>query len=320
VPDASDILSVRGGKDHSRSVDAAIAALAAHQHGVVSRPQLRDLGLGQRAIDHRIACGRLHPIHRGVFAVGHRVISRDAAWMAAVLAAGSGAVLSHRSAAALWGIRPTDRSDIEVSVLRQLRRPGIESHRVALAPDEVTAQRGIPVTTPARTLFDLAGVLTPQQLERAIDQAEIRRLGDALSLDALVGRYPRRPGVPAIRAILDANHIGQTITRSGLENRFLAVLDAHGLPRPSTNRIVDLNDGHTHEADCLWPACRLIAELDGYDTHGTRRAFERDRRRDRQLQAAGYRVIRITWRQLTDEPDTIAGELRELLRDTVSPS
>jgi hypothetical protein len=256
-----------------------------------------------------------------VFAVGHRLLSRHGAWMAAVLAAGPGAALSHRSAAALWGIRPTDRADIEVSAPRQLRRPGIESHRVALPADEVTEERGIPITTPARTLFDLAAVLTRQQLERAITEAEIRRLTSPTSLDALVARHPRRRGIATLKRILEQQRhaIGQTITKSELENRFLALLEAHGLPRPHTNRIVDLPGGHTHEADCLWPAHRLVAELDGFASHGTRHAFERDRRRDRQLQAAGYRAVRITWLQLSEEADTIASELRALLRDTVSP-
>jgi hypothetical protein len=240
--------------------------------------------------------------------------------MAAVLAAGRGAVLSHRSAAALWGIRPTDRSDIEVSAPRQLRRPGIESHRVALPSDEVTEERGIPVTTPARTLFDLAGVLTPQQLERVVDQAEIRRLTSPTSLGALLARHPGRRGTAALKRILSEQQlIGLTITKSDLENRFVALLDAHGLPRPSANRIVELRDGETHEADCLWPVHRLVAELDGFQTHGTRRAFEHDRERDRKLQVAGYRVVRITWRQLHDDADTVAGQLRALLRDTVSP-
>jgi Protein of unknown function (DUF559) len=242
--------------------------------------------------------------------------------MAAVLAAGPDAVLSHRSAAALWGIRDAERRKVEVSAPRKLRHsPSLEPHRVLLPPDEITTERGIPVTTPARTLFDLAAVLTPQQLARAVDEAEIRRLTSPTSLAALVARHPGRRGTEALKSIVEKQHlIGKTITKSDLELDFLAFLDAHGLPRPSTNRIVDLRNGRTHDADCLFAEHRLVVELDGFDTHGTRQAFERDRERDRRLQVAGYRVVRITWRQLTDEPDTIASELRELLRDTVSPS
>ena len=242
--------------------------------------------------------------------------------MAAVLAAGEGAVLSHRSAAALWGIRDTARARIEVSVPRHRRsRPRLELHEVELAFDEVTIHRGIPATTPSRTLFDLAGVLTAQQLERAIDQAEIRRLTSPTSLEALVARHPGRRGTTALRSILGHSYrIGHTLTRSDLEDRFLALLAAHRLPRPQTNRMIDLPNGEWTEADCVWPAHRLVVELDGYATHATRRAFERDRARDRDLQAAGWRVLRITWRQLDAETKTIARQLRSLLRDTVSPS
>jgi hypothetical protein len=308
-----------GSECSTRSLDAVIAELAKRQHGVVARRQLVALGVGHRAVDHRIAVGRLHPIHRGVFAVGHSLLTRPAAWMAAVLAAGPDAVLSHRSAAALWGIRDTARRQVDVIVPRKLRpSPRLEAHRVLLAADEITTEHGIPVTTAARTLFDLAAVLTPQQLERAVDQAEIRRLTSPTSLGALVARYPRHRGTAALRAILDAGRIGQTVTRSDLELDFLAFLDAHALPRPSANRIVGLPDRRTHEADCLFADHRLVVELDGFDTHGTRRAFEQDRERDRRLQVAGYRVIRITWLQLTTEPETLAQELRSLLRDTVS--
>jgi Protein of unknown function (DUF559)/AbiEi antitoxin C-terminal domain len=240
--------------------------------------------------------------------------------MAAVLAAGPDAALSHRSAAALWGIRDTARRRVDVVAPRKVRpSPRLEPHRVLLLPDEVTQEDGIPVTTPARTLFDLASVLTAHQLERAIDQAEIRRLTSPTSLEALVARYPGRRGTTALRAILRANRIGLTISKSDLEIDFLALLDAHGLPRPSANRIVAVHDGRSHEADCLFAAHRLVVELDGYETHGTRRAFEQDRERDRRLQVAGYRVVRVTWRQLYDDPDTIGTQLRELLRDTVSP-
>lgn len=158
-----------------------VAALATRQHGVVARRQVVELGLGRGAIAHRLERGRLHPLHRGVYAVGDRVLTRQGGWMAAVLIA-DGAVLSHRSAAALWGILGTDRRNAEITVPRHMRpRARIEIHEGPLPPDEVTTHNGIPVTTTARTLLDLAAVVSPQHLERAATEAEIRRLGSPTS-------------------------------------------------------------------------------------------------------------------------------------------
>ncbi|HSD79418.1 MAG TPA: type IV toxin-antitoxin system AbiEi family antitoxin domain-containing protein [Solirubrobacteraceae bacterium] len=313
MPAETTLEPAMGAERRARHVDAAIAALAGRQHGVVARAQLADLGLRRRAIGHRLDCGRLHPVHRGVYAVGHRALSRESAWMAAVLAGGPGAVLSHRSAAALWGVRDTSRTRAEVVVPRARRsRARLEFHLVVLPPDEVTVWRGIPVTTPPRTLLDLAAVVPRRQLARAVDEAEVRRLTDRLSLADLVARYPGRRGVGALRRLLDEGRVGLTITRSELEERFLAFLAGAGLPRPAVNVPLQLA-GAWVEADCVWHRARLVVELAGYAAHGTRSAFERDRARDRMLQAAGWRVVRITWRQLRDEPRAIAAELRVLL-------
>jgi hypothetical protein len=218
--------------DHSRSHDAEIAAPAARQHGVVAGRQLVAIGIGRGAIAHRVACGRLHRVHAGVFAVGHEALSRPGSWMAAVLACGDDAVLSHRSAAALWGIRDSAHADADVTVARQRRRPRIDTHRAKLARDEVAVERGIPVTTPARTLLDLAGALTPPQLERAIHETEYRRLTSPLALDALLARLQGRRGSTALQAVVDRRAIGRYRTRTDFEAEFLALLDAHGLPRP----------------------------------------------------------------------------------------
>jgi very-short-patch-repair endonuclease len=301
------------GEGAARPVDAAIAALAACQHGVVSRRQLSALGIGRGAIDHRLAERRLHPLHRGVFAVGHTALAREAAWMAAVLAAGDGAVLSHRSAGALWGVRDTAAARTDVTVpCRRRTRPGLRVHEAAVQPDEVTVHRGIPVTDVARTLLDLAAVLRPHQLESAINEAEYRQLASRLSLEALVARYPGRKGTVALRAIVDARLIGRTRTRSELEAAFLAVLDAHGLSRPAINRLIELPNGWV-EGDAVWSRQRLVVELDGYAAHGTRHAFEDDRARDRELQVAGWRTARITARQLETDAATIGRQLRALL-------
>jgi very-short-patch-repair endonuclease len=294
-----------------RSVDEAIAALAARQHGVVSRAQLLDLGVGPDAIKHRVALGRLHPLHRGVYAVGHRALRSEAWWMAAVLAAGPGAALSYRSAAELWGIRSGSRPRIDVSVPRHRRSTArLEVHVVAMRPDEVTVEDGVRVTTPTRTLLDLAAVVSPQHLKAAFDEAEVRRLTSPTSLDALVARYPGRKGTRAISELL-ARHraIGAAIPTSVLERRLLTVLDANGLPRPHINRRSD--DG---ELDATWHEQRLIVECDGFATHGTREAFERDRAKDRALHVAGWRVVRVTWRQLRDDGDVIARQLAALLK------
>jgi len=310
VADAAHVEHHRGGERAPRSVDAVVTVLAGRQHGVVTRGQLIAAGVGRRAVERRIEWGLLHPLHRGVYAVGHLALRREAWWMAAVLAAGDGAVLSYRSAAALWGVRDTGRARIEVSVPRHRRSTArVELHEVELPHDEVTIERGIPVTTPARTLFDLAAVVSEQEVEHAFNQAEFRRLGSPTSLDALLTRYPRRRGIQAIRRVSD-NHAknGATVTRSLLERRFLALIDAHRLPRPVINRT-----GPEGELDARWPDQRLVVECDGFAAHGTRDAFERDRARDRELIVAGWRVVRITWRQLTDDADVIVRQIARLL-------
>lgn len=298
---------------HAHAIDATVAALAETQHGVVAREQLAALGVGRGAIERWLGRGRLHRLHRGVYAVGHRAVSREGRWLGAVLASGLGARLGRRSAGALWEVRDSSRTRVEVIVpVARRPRPGIELFRSPLRPDEVTVHRGIPVTTPARTLLDLAAILSPGALERAVARAEMLRLADATSLEALVARYPRRPGTPALRRLLGG--VGPpAFTRSELEARFLAFLDAHGLPRPRTNAWLTIG-GRAIEVDCLWAPQGLVAELDGYASHGTRTAFESDRARDRALQAAGLRVLRITWRQLEDDPGRLAADLERLLR------
>jgi very-short-patch-repair endonuclease len=310
MPRPAAVEHLTGTEVHPVERDAAFAALAGRQYGVVSRRQLLDLGLSSRAIGCRRERGQLHPLHRGVYAVGHRVVCREGWWIAAVLAAGPHAVLSHRSAAALWGLRGNPTTRTEVTVPRAQRsRPRITVHSARLPADEVTIRAGIPTTTAARTLLDLAAILQPHELERVLEQAEANRLTDHTPLDALLTRYPTRKGTSSLRALLHTELLGATPTRSALEARFLALLAAHDLPRPKTNVwLPDLGI----EVDCLWRAQRLIVELDG-QTHHTRAAFERDRARDRALQAAGWRVIRITWRQLHEHPDAVVFDLRDLL-------
>jgi hypothetical protein len=192
------------------------------------------------------------------------------------------------------------------------RRPGIALQRTPLPPDERDEHEGIPVTTPARTLLDLAAVLDEHQLARACERAEALRLGSPTSLQDLVDRYPRRPGTPSLRRLIEERRIVPTTTANDLERRFLTFLDANGLPRPLVNERVD-----PFTPDFRWTQQRLIVELDGFETHGSRAAFERDRARDRALTAVGWRVVRITRRQLENDPATLAGELRAMLERSV---
>jgi very-short-patch-repair endonuclease len=297
-------------KRSKSQTDRAIWALAERQHGVVSRTQLLELALNRGAITHRIELGRLHPVHRGVYRIG--LLTRHGRWMAAVLACGPGAVLSHLAAAALFGIRQSDR--IEVTTRTTCRGPNrVIVHRSPLRNDERTTHRGIPTTTVPRTLLDLSAVVPPDALRSALRQAEQLRLTDPLSLSDLAERYPRRPGLAAIRALLEDATIGARVIRSELEERFQSFLLNAGLPLPQTNQFVE-----GFEVDCIWPDQRLIVELDGRAAHDTFHAFEQDRIRDRVLAAAGWRVIRVTWRQLHEEPELLEADLRALLGQPAS--
>jgi very-short-patch-repair endonuclease len=302
-------------KRREHDLDKAIAVLAGRQHGRVARRQLLALGLGTEAIKYRLARSWLHEEYRGVYALGHAAPTREGRWMAAVLAGGPDAKLSHGPAAALWAIRSSGASLIDVTTPRSQRpRRGIRFHRSPLPEDEVTVHDGIPVTTVPRTLFDLAAVLTPRQLERTLGEAEVLRLWDELSLLDLLQRYPRRHGSRTVRAVLDLREAGATITRSELEVLFLEFVDRTGLRRPETNQEIE-----GFEVDCVWRAERAVVELDARSTHATIAAFERDRERDRVLLAAGWRTVRVTWKQLQFAADRLEADLRRLLRpDTLA--
>ncbi len=292
-----------------------MARLATDQNGVVSRRQLSEIGVGRGAIDRWLDRRRLHPIHAGVYAVGHGALTPEGRWTAAVLAGGPGAVLSHRSAAALWRVLPDPGALIEITAPSQRRTPGLCVHRRRLPLDEITSRGGIATTSVPRTLFDLAAVVPRARVERAVNEAEVRRLTDPLSLDVLVQRNRGRRGVAVIRLILDQRRIGAGVTRSRLEERFLAFVDDAGLPRPQTNAGVQLG-GRWVECDCVWRAQRVVVELDGHAFHATRDAYERDRIRDRELSAAGWQVVRVTWHQLERAPEALAADLWTLLDDS----
>jgi very-short-patch-repair endonuclease len=233
--------------------------------------------------------------------------------MAAVLFCGKGAVLSHRSAAALWGIRQTSRSTIDVTTPRKGRSQGVIRRHYSLLPsDELTEHDGIPVTTVPRTIFDLAAEEPQEAVEAMLREAEYRRLYDPLSLVHLLERHPRRRGTRSARAALQRVQETPGRIETSFEERFAYFLDTHLLRRPHFNAWLEV-DGHRYRVDCLWPDVRLIVELDGWDGHSTRSAFHEDRARDRRLQAAGYSITRIAWSQLDTEPAAIAADLRSLL-------
>jgi hypothetical protein len=276
--------------------DQRLAELARRQFGVVSRAQLYTLGFDNPAVERRIAAGRLHRLYRGVYSVGHALVPPRGRWLAAVLACGDGAVLSHRSAAAHWGMRPTSAPKVDVTVPRT---SGVRSSaRIAVHrprdPAERLVRDGIPVTTPGRTLADLATALPRRQIEKAAETAE------ALTLRVEIP--PDHPGAKRLAEILDGYDLG-TDTKSDVEDEFLALCDAYGIPRPRVNTLVE-----GFLVDFCWPEERLIVETDGR-RHLTRAAFERDRAQDAFLTACGWRVMRFTTRQVRGEPETVAARV-----------
>jgi hypothetical protein len=299
--------------EQTRALDTGIRSLAERQHGVVARRQLEALGVGRGALEKRLLAGRLLRLYPGVYAVGHLVLSREARWTAAVLACGPGAVLSHHSAAALWGMRNPSGRAIEVTTPRKSRSRGaIRRHFAILPPDEVTTERGISVTTVPRTLFDLAATSSADVVEHALRESEYLRLYDRLSLSDLLDRYPRRRGRTTVRECLRRRaELPSGRARSWLELEFLPFLRRNGLPRPQLNVWLQVG-GRWIQVDCLWRG-RVVVELDGFAGHGTRTAFREDRARDRKLRVAGYGVTRIAPEQLEDEPEAIAADLRALL-------
>jgi very-short-patch-repair endonuclease len=292
----------------SRGVDAWIAEIAGPQHGVISREQLFALGLGKDAIQRRLRSGRLIRLHRSVYAVGHRNRSRETVWMAAVLRGGEAAALSHRPAGAAWAIG-SSAGRVEVTVPRQLRpHRQILFHNSLLPSDERTTHDGIPITTVPRTILDLATVLDVRGIEKAINEAEIRRLWDELSLHDLLHRYRGRAGTKVVRAALRKRAEGATATKSDLEELFIRFADGARLPRPETNSYVE-----GLEVDCVWRARRVIVEVDSWEIHRTRAAFERDREKSRILQAAGWCCVPVTYLQLVHGSAEVARDVRRLL-------
>lgn len=292
---------------HERApADASVADIAARQHGIVAHRQLRAVGLSPSAIARRVQAGRLHPVHRGVYAVGYSTLTYERRWMAAALACGDGALISHRSAAMVWGLLKAEAGIIDVSVRGHggnRQRTGIRLHRSrSLTPAMRTRRHNIPVTTPARTVADLRRIGTAQEVRRAIRQA------DALGLSI--------QGPNGIDATDQAETVRNAVkrTRSELEWMFFELCREHLLPLPEINvRIGNL------EVDFLWRAQRLVVETDGYQFHRGRQAFEDDHTRSLELKARGYEVLQFTYRQVVGEREQIVALLRSLLDASASP-
>jgi hypothetical protein len=310
-----------GGREtqaHVAFLDQAVAELSVAQHGVFALDQLRELGLAAPAVRGRVAAGRLHRIHHTVYSlVPRELLKREGLYMAAVLACGPDAVLSHRSAAVLHGLRDWGHTKFEVTVPGRSTRahPGVAVHRSTTLTDaDLTVVNNIPVTTIARTLFDLAEVVHRRPLEWSFDQADTLEALDLRAIQDQLARNPTRPGAKAVKAVLSEHYIGRTRTASENEELFLSITRSLGLPDPECNQFIALPDGGPAiKVDFVWREQRVIVEADSQKWHGSRQRQEIDRRRDQRLTAAGWTVIRTTWRQMTYRPDELRETLLKLL-------
>jgi predicted transcriptional regulator of viral defense system/very-short-patch-repair endonuclease len=294
--------------------EVRLARIAARQHGLVTLRQLEAIGIRGTSVKRRVAIGRLVRIYRGVYAVGHVQRTREAHWIAAVMACGPGSFLSHLDAAALWGIYKSKGTTIHVTTrARSTRRvPGIKVHRARkLDPTDVTTKDAIPVTTVARTLIDLTDLLPTDRILRAMREAEYLKLLDVDTLIAAVQRARGRRRLIELKTAIERHRPGQ-IVREELEHRFLELLHEAGLPAPQTNIKVKTRR-RTYMVDCLWSDEAVAVELDGRAAHIRAEAFEEDRARDAALTATGLRPLRFTWRRLTEEPEDVLAELKATL-------
>jgi len=292
-----------------------VLELATAQHNVVSLGQLRALGVTDEAVWKAVAAGRLYRIHRGVYAVGRPDLTPRGHWMAAVLACGEGAVLSHAKAGLLHSVRQSAASLVDVTIPRPspISRRGIRVHRhPELQSVDVTEVDGIPVTTVSRTLLDLATVLREPQLERACDQAAVIRVFDMREMEDLLRRSRGRRGVRRLRNVLARGDLGEDVPASGLEVRFRDLCAQAGLPKPEMNRYLLLGDEY-HQVDFLWRAERVVIETDGERYHSTGWQRARDTHRDELLKRHRYRCARIAEEEIEHRPGGAVATARQLL-------
>lgn len=288
-----------------------LAELAAKQHGVVSiRQLLGPLGFSKSAVSRAVAMARLHRIHQGVYAVGHTNLTRQGHCLAAVLAAGPDALLSHRSAGWIWGIWRSSPAPYEVTTpIPRRRKPPLVVHyaRHLRGEDRATCD-GIPVTAVPRTLLDLAASVRQWRLDRCLERAEELELFDLVQVESLLGRTVGHPGHGRLRRAIGV-YRDPGFTRSGLERRFLDLVREAGLPLPSTGFNV-----RGYELDVYWPRERFAVELDTYSTHGGHASFESDRLRQEDLMLVGIEMTRVTGHRLEREPRRVIERVARLLR------
>jgi very-short-patch-repair endonuclease len=296
-----------------RAVDVRVALLASRQNGVVTHAQLVSLGLSKAAITHRVAIGRLHRLHRGVYLVGNPAPPPLALETAALFTCPSGSVLSHLTAARLHKIAGHQSPDIDVTVPRSARRAreGISVHLTRRLPShDVRRHERLPVTAPIRTILDLASTEDPREVERAVNEAQILRMLTLPQLGRRLDRERGRRGVAVLRQIVAARRQPK-VTRPEAEKLFVALIERSGLPDPETDYSIGI-----YRADYAWPDRRLVAELDSIAFHSTQPKFVADRRRWADIDAMGWRIFRFTWWDVTDEPEALLVRLtRSLMRD-----
>ncbi len=288
-------------------VERAALALAGRQHCVIGYAQLLAVGFSPDVVRNRVARGWLRRYHRGVYLVGP-VEPPLARAMAATLACGDGALLSHDAAAVLWGLRPAPAGAMHVTVVGRNRGgpAGVSVHRVRrLDPADATSHHGIPVTSASRTLLDVAATAPRRELDRAVNEARVHGLVSDHSLNEQFSRYPTHRGTRAFRQAIRTD---PAFTRSEAERRLLELIRDARLPEPETNIRI-----HGHEVDFLWREQRLVVEVDGYAFHSSRRSFEHDRARDAWLVGAGWRVVRVTWSQIAGAREAVAAMLARAL-------
>jgi very-short-patch-repair endonuclease len=291
-------------RQRDATVERILGRIGTSAHGLVRRAELLRLGVTASEIRHRLGTGALLVEYPGVYRVGHRAPSLEARYMAAVLACGDGAVLSGRAAGYLFGALKGLAPPPEVTAPKKRRIKGIKTRRSRAI--EATSYRGIPVTTLPRTLVDLAAVLDPDALARAVHEAEVRHGTRPAQVEAVLERRPKSPGAAKLRAVLGGD---TPVLLSRLERRFRALLGEVGLALPRTSR-----PAGGHYVDCRWPEQRLTVELDSYRYHHSRHAWEQDRRREREARARGDDFRRYTWGDVFERPAQMLAELRALLR------
>jgi predicted transcriptional regulator of viral defense system len=299
-----------------RERERAVAAVAEAQHGIVTLPQLRAVGFSESGVRYRVDAGKLRRLHRGVYAIPGLPLTAKSHGLAAVVACGHGAVLSHTSAAALWGIRASAATLVDVTVPSRAgrRREGIRVHRGGrLIVNEIDEVAGIPCTAVARTVVDCAAYLSESATEYLIHQAQIKRLLRRSEVEAVLQRNRSRAGTAVVRRILGLSLPGDEKVRSVNERRFLRICRDAELPPPEVDAWIPLPEGHGLRVDFAWPQQRLIVEVDSRTYHGTDRSLINDPGRDRRLMLAGWRVVRFSYRDLSERPALVATELRRLM-------